>query len=84
MRLKEQDQIVQAKAGKGDKRKFGARHDDNGLHRAEIHHTPWQIRPAELRLDLNTVPPDGVELEGEPLCHLAERQDVVIWPLEAA
>jgi uncharacterized protein YqjF (DUF2071 family) len=57
-------------------------HDDNGLHRADIHHTPWLIRPAEVRLDLNTMPPDGIELEGEPLCHLAERQDVVIWPLE--
>jgi uncharacterized protein YqjF (DUF2071 family) len=58
-------------------------HDDNGLHRADIHHTPWLIRPAEVRLDLNTMPPDGIELEGEPLCHLAERQDVLIWPLEA-
>jgi hypothetical protein len=26
--------------------------------------------------------PDGLELQGEPLCHLGERQDVVIWPLE--
>src|SRR3954449_8315005 len=58
-------------------------HDDNGLHRADIHHTPWLIRPAEVRLDLNTMPPDGIELGGEPLCHLAERQDVLIWPLEA-
>jgi hypothetical protein len=30
------------------------------------------------------MPPDGIELEGEPLCHLAERQDVLIWPLEDA
>jgi len=28
------------------------------------------------------MPPDGIELDGEPICHLAQRQDVVIWPLE--
>jgi hypothetical protein len=28
------------------------------------------------------MPPDGIELSGAPICHLAERQDVVIWPLE--
>jgi uncharacterized protein YqjF (DUF2071 family) len=56
--------------------------DARGLHRAEIHHPPWELRPAEVELSLNTMPPDGIELEGEPLCHLAERQDVVIWPLE--
>jgi uncharacterized protein len=57
--------------------------DDQGLHRAEIHHPPWRIRPAEASIDLNTMPPDGLELpSAEPLCHLAERQDGVIWPLE--
>src|SRR5215218_2889332 len=56
--------------------------DGSGLHRAEIHHPPWRIRPANADLELNTMPPDGLELEGEPLFHLAERQDVVIWPLE--
>jgi len=35
-----------------------------------------------VELDLNTMPPDGLVLDGDPLCHLAERQDVVIWPLE--
>jgi uncharacterized protein len=56
--------------------------DGRGLHRAEIHHPPWRIRSAEAELLLNTMPPDGLELEGEPLVHLAERQDVVIWPLQ--
>lgn len=56
--------------------------DGSGLHRAEIHHPPWRIRPAEAELELNTMPPDGLELEGEPLLHVAERQDVVIWRLE--
>jgi uncharacterized protein len=56
--------------------------DGSRLHRAEIHHPPWSIRPAGASIELNTMPPDGLELEGEPLLHLAERQDVVIWPLE--
>jgi uncharacterized protein len=59
-------------------------HDASGVHRAEIHHPPWRIRPAEAEIELNTMPPDGLELAGEPLLHLAERQDVVIWPLEPA
>ena len=57
-------------------------HDASGLHRAEIHHPPWRLRRAEAELALNTMPPDGIEAAGEPLLHLAERQDVVIWPLE--
>jgi uncharacterized protein YqjF (DUF2071 family) len=55
--------------------------DEEGLHRADIHHPPWCLRPAEASIQANTMPPDGVELAGEPLLHLAERQDVVIWPL---
>jgi uncharacterized protein len=52
------------------------------LYRADIHHLPWEIREAEVRIEQNTMPPDGLELPAEaPLCHLAERQDVVIWPL---
>jgi uncharacterized protein len=58
-------------------------HGGEGLHRAEIHHPPWELRPAQVELRLNTMPPDGVELGSEPpLAHLAERQDVVIWSLE--
>ncbi|MBD0338175.1 MAG: DUF2071 domain-containing protein [Thermoleophilia bacterium] len=49
---------------------------------AEIHHPPWPLQEAEAELELNTMPPADVELAGEPLCHYAERQDVVIWPLE--
>jgi hypothetical protein len=56
--------------------------DGSGLHRAEIHHPPWRLRPAAATVEPNTMPPDGVELRGEPLLHLAERQDVVVWPLE--
>jgi uncharacterized protein YqjF (DUF2071 family) len=56
--------------------------DEAGLHRAEIHHGAWRLSPADAEIDLNTMAPDGLELEGQPLCHLAERQDVVIWPLQ--
>ena len=56
--------------------------DEEGLHRAEIHHPPWQIQTAEVSIELNTMPPDGIDLEGDGLFHLAERQDVVIWSLE--
>jgi uncharacterized protein YqjF (DUF2071 family) len=53
------------------------------LCRADIHHTPWLLREAEAEIRTNTMPPDGISLPGDaPLCHLAERQDVVIWPLE--
>jgi uncharacterized protein len=52
------------------------------LQRAEIHHPPWPLQAAELELELNTIPPDGLEVDGDPLLHHAGRQDVLIWPLE--
>ena len=52
------------------------------LHRAEIHHPPWPLQPAEAEVAENTMAP--VALEGDPLAHYSERQDVVIWPLERA
>jgi uncharacterized protein YqjF (DUF2071 family) len=56
--------------------------DENDLYRAEIHHPPWRLRPAEASIGLNTMAPDELEMDDEPLCHLGERQDVVIWPAE--
>jgi uncharacterized protein len=56
--------------------------DEGSLWRADIHHRPWPLRPADATIELNTMPPDWVRLEGEPLLHYSERQDVVIWPLE--
>jgi uncharacterized protein len=55
---------------------------EGALHRAEIHHRPWPLQPADAKIDLNTMPPSDLRLEGEPLLHYSERQDVVIWPLE--
>jgi uncharacterized protein len=57
--------------------------DDGRLHRADIHHPPWPLQDAEAEIELNTMPPDGVELpEERPLVYFAARQDVLIWSLE--
>jgi uncharacterized protein len=55
------------------------------VYRGEIHHPPWPLQKAEIRLDTNTMPPSGLDPpDVEPVLHFAERQDVVIWPLERA
>ena len=55
--------------------------DHDELLRADIHHLPWDLQPARVEIEVNTMPP--VELPDEPpLCHFSRRQDVVIWPLE--
>jgi len=57
--------------------------EHNGaIYRAEIHHRPWPLQPAEAQIERNTMPPSQFDLEDEPLLHYSERQDVVIWPLE--
>lgn len=50
------------------------------LHRADIHHEPWDIQPAEARIELASIAP--FELPGEPLVHFSRCEDVVVWPLE--
>ncbi|HEX5762032.1 MAG TPA: DUF2071 domain-containing protein [Solirubrobacterales bacterium] len=53
--------------------------------RAEIHHRPWRVHEAEAEISDNTMTvPFGIELEGEPLLHMARPQDVAIWPHEIA
>jgi len=53
--------------------------------RGEIHHRPWPLQAAEAQIELNTMAAQiGIELEGTPLLHFAERQDVVFWQLEPA
>jgi uncharacterized protein len=52
------------------------------LQRAEIHHRAWPLQPAAAEVELNTMPPDGLQVDDEPLVHYAERQDVLIWPLQ--
>jgi uncharacterized protein YqjF (DUF2071 family) len=52
------------------------------LYRGEIHHRPWSLQPADATIDLNTMPPGDIRLDGEPLLHYSAREDVVIWALE--
>ena len=50
------------------------------LRRAEVHHRPWSLRPAEVDVDLNTMVPDGIELPGgPPLAWYSEAQDLLLW-----
>lgn len=56
--------------------------DGVDLYRAEIHHPPWPLQQGEAVVELNTLAPPGVALDGPPLVHYAHRQDVVVWPLE--
>ncbi len=59
--------------------------DGGRLKRAEIHHAPWPLQPAEAHIEENTMSASGIELLGEdPLLYYSARQDVVIWPLEDA
>jgi uncharacterized protein YqjF (DUF2071 family) len=53
---------------------------DGGRVRAEIHHPPWLLQPAEATVEQINISP--VSLEGEPLYHYAERQDVLVWSPE--
>jgi uncharacterized protein len=52
------------------------------LYRADIHHRPWRLQPAQARIDLNTMPPVRLDPKDEPLALYSARLDVVIWPLE--
>lgn len=53
----------------------------NVVHRGDIHHAPWLLRPAEAEIARNTMAEAaGIRLpDRAPLLHYAERQDVVIW-----
>ncbi len=51
------------------------------IYRADIHHAPWPLQPAEAAIEVNTMTAGlGVALHGPPLCHFARRLDVVAWP----
>ena len=52
----------------------------DGELRAEIHHAPWPLQPTAADVEHHGIAP--VALEGEPVCHYAGRQDVVIWSAE--
>jgi uncharacterized protein len=50
--------------------------------RADIHHPPWPLRPAEATVSADRLAAaEGVTLPAdEPLLHFSERQDTVVWP----
>ena len=51
------------------------------LRRAEIHHLPWPLQPADAEIVTNTMTAGvGVELpRTAPIVHFAERLDVYVW-----
>jgi hypothetical protein len=53
----------------------------NHVLRAEIHHPPWLLRPAEAEITRNTMArASGIDLpDRAPVLHYSERQDVVVW-----
>jgi uncharacterized protein YqjF (DUF2071 family) len=56
--------------------------DGGTVHRGEIHHPPWPLRPADVRVDVNTMAAEyGLALDGEPVAHYAELQDVLLWTI---
>lgn len=56
------------------------------LYRAEIHHAPWSLQPAEAEIETNTMTlPLGLPLpDTPPLLHFSRRMDVVAWRLTRA
>ncbi len=53
--------------------------------RGDIHHPPWPLEPAWAVIAENSMgEPFGFDLGGDPLLHLAKRQDTLIWPPEPA
>jgi uncharacterized protein YqjF (DUF2071 family) len=58
--------------------------DGESLYRTEIHHPPWQLQRAEVKLSENSLVPPGLSLVGEPLLHYSQRQDALIWRPETS
>jgi uncharacterized protein YqjF (DUF2071 family) len=55
------------------------------VRRADIHHPPWPLQPAQASFATNTMSaPVGITLTDQPLLHFAHRQDVVVWAPVAA
>lgn len=56
------------------------------LRRAEIHHAPWPLQPAEATFEVDTMAAAlGIRLPATPpLLQFARRLDVVVWPLRPA
>jgi uncharacterized protein YqjF (DUF2071 family) len=59
---------------------------ETSVYRAEIHHRPWLLQPADARIELNTMgTAAGIPLEGPPSrVTFSSRLDVVVWAPEPA
>ncbi len=55
------------------------------VYRGDIHHLPWPLQTAELKITRNTMAHShNIQLpDTSPLLHYADRQEVLIWPLQA-
>jgi uncharacterized protein len=55
--------------------------DDGTVYRAEVHHRPWPLQPAQVEIRHNTMArPLGLHLPETPLlAHFAGRLDVRVW-----
>jgi uncharacterized protein YqjF (DUF2071 family) len=58
-----------------------ARSRSGGLYRAEIHHAPWPLQPASVRISRNDMLAiHHLPVSGAPaLVHFARRLDVIVW-----
>jgi hypothetical protein len=55
-----------------------------GIRRTEIHHLPWQLQPAVLDVEHNSLlEPFGITVAAQPLLHFSAAQHVVAWPAVA-
>lgn len=55
------------------------------LQRTDVHHAPWPLQGAEVRISDNTVfEAHGLDVAGPPAhVHFSRRLDVVVWPSES-
>jgi uncharacterized protein YqjF (DUF2071 family) len=59
--------------------------DQQRIQRADIHHPQWPLQHATADIARNTMAaPYGIDLQGDPVLHFSERQDVLFWPLAPA
>lgn len=54
------------------------------LYRAQIHHLPWRLQPAEAEFELNTMAlSHRIPLpDTRPLLHFSRRMETLVWPPE--
>ena len=61
---------------------YAARRADEPVY-GDIHHAPWPLQPAEVKLRANTMTePIGIHLsDTKPISHFARYQEVIAWPI---